>query len=294
MSLGLALSGGGAKGAAHIGVLKALEDEGVKIEYISGTSSGSIIAGLYACGYLPSDLIKFFNMYCSGIGDFDKLVGLKILSTAFTGKIGIKGLAKGDKLEYIIKNFCQKKQVIDISDIKFPLAIPTVDINSGEVVYFLSKSVNEFNNLSRSVYDDIPTYKYNGKLASIIRASSSFPGVFEPKIFDGRILVDGGVRVNTPVSIFRKMGATKVISVAFDRNRKYTDNNLNVVSISLKAFDIMSHQVNEGELSRSDYVIRPQIPGNISLLDCSKTNYLVRLGYNEVKKSINRIKEITS
>ncbi len=294
MSLGLALSGGGAKGAAHIGVLKALEDEGVKIEYISGTSSGSIIAGLYACGYLPSDLIKFFNMYCSGIGDFDKLVGLKILSTAFTGKIGIKGLAKGDKLEYIIKNFCQKKQVIDISDIKFPLAIPTVDINSGEVVYFLSKSVNEFNNLSRSVYDDIPTYKYNGKLASIIRASSSFPGVFEPKIFDGRILVDGGVRVNTPVSILRKMGATKVISVAFDRNRKYTDNNLNVVSISLKAFDIMSHQVNEGELSRSDYVIRPQIPGNISLLDCSKTNYLVRLGYNEVKKSINRIKEITS
>lgn len=294
MSLGLALSGGGAKGAAHIGVLKALEDEGVKIEYISGTSSGSIIAGLYACGYLPSDLIKFFNMYCSGIGDFDKLVGLKILSTAFTGKIGIKGLAKGDKLEYIIKNFCQKKQVIDISDIKFPLAIPTVDINSGEVVYFLSKSVNEFNNLSRSVYDDIPTYKYNGKLASIIRASSSFPGVFEPKIFDGRILVDGGVRVNTPVSILRKMGATKVISVAFDRNSKYTDNNLNVVSISLKAFDIMSHQVNEGELSRSDYVIRPQIPGNISLLDCSKTNYLVRLGYNEVKKSINRIKEITS
>lgn len=294
MSLGLALSGGGAKGAAHIGVLKALEDEGVKIEYISGTSSGSIIAGLYACGYLPSDLIKFFNMYCSGIGDFDKLVGLKILSTAFTGKIGIKGLAKGDKLEYIIKNFCQKKQVIDISDIKFPLAIPTVDINSGEVVYFLSKSVNEFNNLSRSVYDDIPTYKYNGKIASIIRASSSFPGVFEPKIFDGRILVDGGVRVNTPVSILRKMGATKVISVAFDRNRKYTDNNLNVVSISLKAFDIMSHQVNEGELSRSDYVIRPQIPGNISLLDCSKTNYLVRLGYNEVKKSINRIKEITS
>lgn len=294
MSLGLALSGGGAKGAAHIGVLKAFEDEGIKIEYISGTSSGSIIAGLYACGYLPNDLIKFFNMYCSGIGDYDKLVGLKILSTAFTGKIGIKGLAKGDKLEYIIKNFCQKKQVIDIADVKLPLAIPTVDINSGEVVYFLSKSINESNNLSRSLYDDIPTYKYNGKLASIIRASSSFPGVFEPKIFDGRILVDGGVRVNTPVSILRKMGATKVISVSFNRNKKYTDNSLNVISISLKAFDIMSHQVNEEELSRSDYVIRPQIPGNISLLDCSKTNYLVRLGYNEAKNAINRIKEITS
>ena len=92
MSLGLALSGGGAKGAAHIGVLKAFEDEGINIEYISGTSSGSIIAGLYACGYSPTDLIKFFNMYCNGIGDYDKMIGFKVLSTAFTGKIGIKGV----------------------------------------------------------------------------------------------------------------------------------------------------------------------------------------------------------
>lgn len=294
MSLGLALSGGGAKGAAHIGVLKAFEDEGINIEYISGTSSGSIIAGLYACGYSPTDLIKFFNMYCNGIGDYDKMIGFKVLSTAFTGKIGIKGLAKGDKLEYIINNFCKKKHINDISDVKFPLAIPAVDINSGEVVYFLSKSINETNNFSRSLYDDIPTYKYNGKLSSVIRASSSFPGVFEPKIFDGRILVDGGVRVNTPVTVLRKMGATKVISVGFDRNKRYTDKSLNVISISLKAFDIMSHQVNEEELSKSDYIIRPQIPGNISLLDCSKTNYLVKLGYNEAKKVIDKIKEIAS
>lgn len=108
MSLGLALSRWRSKGAAHIGVLKAFEDEGINIEYISGTSSGSIIAGLYACGYSPTDLIKFFNMYCNGIGDYDKMIGFKVLSTAFTGKIGIKGLAKGDKLEYIINNFCKK------------------------------------------------------------------------------------------------------------------------------------------------------------------------------------------
>ena len=90
MSLGLALSGGGAKGAAHIGVLMALEEDGIKLEYISGTSSGSIIAGLYACGYSSNDLIKFFNMYCNEIGDYDKMIGFKVLSTAFTGKIGIK------------------------------------------------------------------------------------------------------------------------------------------------------------------------------------------------------------
>lgn len=292
MSLGLALSGGGAKGAAHIGVLKALEDENIKVDYISGTSSGSIVAALYACGYNPKELLTFFNIYCNGIGDYDKMIGLKALSTAFTGKIGVKGLAKGDKLEYIINNFCSKKNIKDISEVKFPLAIPTVDINTGEIVYFLSKGVNATNNLSRDLFDDVPTYKYNGKLCSIVRASSSFPGVFEPKILNGRILVDGGVRVNTPVTVLRNMGADKVISISFDKNKKYTDNNLNIISISLKAFDIMSHQVNEEELHKSDLIIRPKIPGNISLLDCSKTNFLAKAGYNRTKEVINDIKSI--
>lgn len=292
MSLGLALSGGGAKGAAHIGVLKALEDENIKIDYISGTSSGSIVAALYACGYNPKELITFFNMYCNGIGDYDKMIGLKALSTAFTGKIGVKGLAKGDKLEYIINNFCAKKYIKDISEVKFPLAIPTVDINTGEILYFLSKGVNTTNSLSRDLFDDVPTYKYNGKLCSIVRASSSFPGVFEPKILEGRILVDGGVRVNTPVTVLKNMGADKVISVSFDKNKKYTDNSLNIISISLKAFDIMSHQVNEEELHKSDLIIRPKIPANISLLDCSKTNFVARAGYNRTKELINDIKNI--
>lgn len=292
MSLGLALSGGGSKGAAHIGVLQALEEEGIKFDYISGTSSGSIIAALYACGYKPKELLNFFNMYCNQIGDYDKTVPFKIMSTAFTGKIGVKGLAKGDKLEYIIKNFCGKKGISDISQVKFPLAIPAVDINSGEVVYFSSKSIDNTNNFSRNLFDDIPTYKYSGNLCSIVRASSSFPGVFEPKILDGRILVDGGVRVNTPISVLRKMGADKVIAVSFDKNKKYTDNSLNIVSVSIKSFDIMSHQVNEAELNSSDVIIRPEIPGNISLLDCSKSNFLAKAGYLQTKKIINQIKEI--
>src|SRR5574344_271416 len=155
MSIGLALSGGGSKGAAHIGVLKALEDSNIHIDYISGTSSGSIIAALYACGYKPSELLSFFNMYCNQIGDYDKLVPLKLMSTVFTGKIGVKGLAKGEKLEYIINNFCLRKNISDISQLKFPLAIPTVDINSGAVLYFMSKKIYEKEDKEKSkVFDD--------------------------------------------------------------------------------------------------------------------------------------------
>ena len=226
MKLGLALSGGGAKGAAHIGVLKALEEENVNIAYISGASSGSIIASLYACGYTPNEIIYLFNMYCRYIADFDKLIPFKVAGTAFTGKINVSGLAKGNKLEYILQNFCSKKGINDISDLRFPLAIPTVDINSGEVIYFLSKSINDIHKFSRDEFDDIPSYKYNGRLCSIVRASSSFPGVFEPKIIEGKVLVDGGVRVNTPASITRQMGADKVIAINLDVNKSYMNNSL--------------------------------------------------------------------
>lgn len=294
MKIGLALSGGGAKGAAHIGVLKALEEENVNIAYISGASSGSIIASLYACGYTPNEIIYLFNMYCRYIADFDKLIPFKVAGTAFTGKINVSGLAKGNKLEYILQNFCSKKGISDISDIKFPLAIPTVDINSGEVIYFLSKSINDIHNFSRDEFDDIPTYKYNGRLCSIVRASSSFPGVFEPKIIEGKVLVDGGVRVNTPASITRQMGADKVIAINLDVNKSYMNNSLNIVSVALKAFNIMSHEINKKELEKADIVISPEIPNKISLLDCSKTNYLVNAGYIATKKVINEIKELSN
>ena len=292
MSLGLALSGGGAKAAAHIGVLKAFEDENIKIDYISGTSSGSIIAALHACGYKAKELFNFFNIYCNQISDYDKTIPFKIMSTAFTGKIALKGLAKGDKLEYIVNTFCNKKGIVDISNLKFPLVIPAVDINSGEIIYFSSKSINNVNNFSRSQYDDIPIFKYNGKLCSIVRASSSFPGVFEPKILYGRILVDGGVRVNTPVSALKSIGADKVISVSFDKNKKYSDKSLSIVSVAIKAFNIMSHHINEEELNKSDLIIRTKAPENISLLDCSKTNYLANSGYKATKEVINTIKNI--
>lgn len=294
MKLGLALSGGGAKGAAHIGVLKALEEENINIEYISGASSGSIIACLYACGYTPNEIIYLFNMYCKYIADFDKLIPFKVAGTAFTGKINVSGLAKGNKLEYILQNFCSKKGINDISELKFPIAIPTVDINSGEVIYFLSKSINDVHKFSRDKFDDIPTYKYNGRLCSIVRASSSFPGVFEPKIIDGKVLVDGGVRVNTPVSITRYMGADKVIAINLDVNKSYMNNSLNIVSVALKSFNIMSHEINKKELEKADIVISPEIPNKISLLDCSKTNYLVNAGYIATKKVINKIKEISN
>ena len=93
MNIGLALSGGGIKGAAHIGVLEALREENISITHISGTSSGSIVATLFAIGYTPEEILKMFNMYCKFISRTDKKLPLRCIKTLFTGKVSIKGFS---------------------------------------------------------------------------------------------------------------------------------------------------------------------------------------------------------
>jgi NTE family protein len=293
MSLGLALSGGGAKGAAHIGVLQALKEEGISVDYISGTSSGSIVATLYACGYNPYNILYIFNNYCKYISDYDKFLSFKLLGLIFTGRIKIKGLAKGKNLEKLLNKFCSRKDTIDIQDISMPIAIPTVDVDTGEVIYYLNRMINESrsNIESKSLYDDIPSYRYHGDIAKIVRASSSFPCVFEPKLLDNTLLIDGGVRVNSPVNILRQMGADKVLAVCFDENDKIEDNNCNIVAVTMKTLEIMGHHINKAELESADLVLRPSIK-KVTLLDTKKSNYCATQGYNETKKNMDKIRQI--
>lgn len=283
MNIGLALSGGGAKGAAHIGVLKALEEEGIHINYLSGTSSGSIISTLYAVGYTPMQILRIFNTYCKYIGKVDRSIPLKVLKSLFTGKIHIKGFSRGDNLENLLYRYCYKKGITDISKVKIPLAIPAVSLKNEQTVYYLSRKINESNDKSRQ-------YRYYGNIASIVRSSCSFPAVFIPKEFDNEIYIDGGTSVNTPVSILKKMGADKVIAVSFD-NIDENNKQYNIINITLKAFEIMGQSLNEGEIEMADINVVPKI-ANGFLLDCSKTDAYVNAGYIATKRKMEEIKKL--
>lgn len=295
MTIGLALSGGGAKGLAHIGVIEALKDYGINIDYIAGTSSGSIIAALYSAGYTPNEMLRIVNMYKDKIIDVDKNIGFKFLGSLVSKKVSIKGFIKGNSLEKMLRKVLKYKQIEDITDVKFPLAIPTVDLNTGEIVYFWNKTENSENRTclieDSAKYDDQPSYYTKGDLAGIIRASCSVPGVFAPKKIDEDFYVDGGVRVNTPVEVLRKMGADKVIAVTFDCNKSPTFTIENIVGISTQAFNIMTHSSNMEEISTADINIHLCLQ-NISLLDVSKATYAAKRGYNIVARNILKIKQI--
>ena len=129
MKIGIALSGGGIKGIAHAGVLKALEDNGIKIDIIGGTSSGSLVASSYAMGYSPEQIHKLFKENANSIVKINRFPILQGIGSFIKKRpITLKGLNNGNSIEKIYNKIANKKGIKNINEIKMPLVIPTVDI----------------------------------------------------------------------------------------------------------------------------------------------------------------------
>ena len=277
MKLGLALSGGGAKGAAHIGVLKAFEEEKIKINYIGGTSSGSIVATLYAAGFTADEIYYIFKKYCKKI----KYVELKnifklIFGIALTGTITIDGLNSGKSIKKLINKICKEKNIYNIDDIKMPLAVPCVDMNAGDVICFTSSKIRAFSDNTIFIND--------ANIGECVQASCSFPSVFSPCDFNNRKLIDGGIRENVPWRELKYLGTDKVVSIVFENE---VDNSCckNLVDVAFRSFELMGKELSKYELSGADYLIKIKSK-KISLLDMSKIDYFYELGYTEAKRFI--------
>lgn len=282
MKLGIALSGGGIRGIAHAGVLKALEDNGIEIDIIGGTSAGSLVASLYAMGYSPYYIYILFKRYAkelvyissgpivSGIGNF-----------MMNRKSTIQGLKTGKSLETIYNQIAYKKGIRKLSQIKMPIVIPSVDImNSKEYVFtnYIPKGV-----------EDTSQYITNITVGKAVRASSSFPAVFTPCEFENHAFMDGGVLDNVPVYEVKKQGANKVIAVKFDADPVKEDSN--IMDIVMKTIDIMGSKISEESLEMSDLVLSVYTD-KVGLLDVAKLDSCYQYGYNCVVENIDKIKKI--
>ena len=192
MKISLCLAGGGIKGVAHVGVLKALEEKNIEIEYIGGASSGSIVSILYASGFTSDEIYQIFKKYCKEIKyiEFTNLVKM-ILGIIIQRKIVINGLNSGKVIEKLINKKCNEKGIYKISDIKNPVAITSVNMRTGDVICFSSFA-------KRSVYSDNIKYIQDAEVGKAVRASCSYPVVFSPCQFKNMELIDGGIRENVP------------------------------------------------------------------------------------------------
>lgn len=277
MKLGLCLSGGGIKGAAHIGAIKALKEAGLHFDYISGTSSGSIVATLYACGYTTDEIYVAFKKYAKRIGywDFQNVwnVGKNFVKT---GKLKVKGLNSGKTIYNFAHKLCGAKGVYNINQINRKLIIPTVNIYTEELYVFHSGSQlkNEKN----------IKYINNVDIGTAVQASCSYPGVFCPCEYKNTLLVDGGLAENLPWRETKRIGADKVLSIVFvDRTqKKCCDNMLQVLD---KSFGILCHELARYEWDGTDYLLEIEC-NNVGLLDWRRLDELYEEGYVQTKKKL--------
>jgi len=283
MKLGLCLSGGGVKGAAHIGVIKALEEENIKPDCISGTSSGSIVATLYAIGYTPKQMIDLFKQYGRDISKVDFFIIIKlILGLLIRRKIYIEGLNNGNKLGKLIQEQAEKKNIRLIKDIKIPLVIPSVNLSDGSIYLFSSQKNN------RNYSDQVKVIN-NIEIGKAVQASSSYPGIFCPTNVLGKKLVDGGIRQNIPWKELKEIGADKIITVGFSENKK-EKNKVNILDCITGSMGIMMHELYNYEVAGVDYLLNIKTD-DIGLLEIDKIEELYDIGYKVAKREMTKIKE---
>jgi len=282
MLLGLVLSGGGVRGAAHIGVLKALHEESIFPGVISGTSAGSIVAGLYAYGYTPNEIGIIANKISNNYYDVDYPGILASLVAIFChNNVYISGLIKGDFLE---SAFVKLTKGTKLRTAKIPVSITAVDINNTNIVIFTSDNRRLWRR------EDF-IYITESTFAEAIRASIAIPGIFRPKIIRNMRLVDGGIRANLPVEICRRMGAKKVIAVNLGYTGYPAPGVDNIIEISMQSIDIMVYQITKPSMESADILIQPSI-NNVQHCDMTKIDYIINCGYQATKMAMPTIKKL--
>ena len=251
--IGLVLGAGAARGFAHVGVIKALEAQGIRPDVVVGSSAGSVIAALLASGVTGNELNRLaLNLDEATIADW----GLP-----FVGRFG--GLIKGDALQNMVNREVQNKS---IEQMRIPLGIVATELQSGKGVLFRS-----------------------GNTGQAVRASCSIPGVFQPTVIGGKEYVDGGLVAPVPVSYARQMGATLVIAVNISSEPVHQDAS-GTFGVLQQTISIMQRSINQFELKSADIVIAPQLK-QMSGGDFKSRNAAILAGEMATQEQMSLIKE---
>lgn len=249
--VGLALGGGGARGLAHVGVLKVLSEEQIPIDFIAGTSMGSIVGAMYAQNPDPAALIDRLESFLSS-RDYDSL-GLKYIVPKNNSNPSFLNQLVQVVSQRIVLNIAQSRQGVvktkrlseavsklldkgNIEDTRIPFACTATDLNTGQTVLF-----------------------QEGDIQKAVTISSSIPGFISPHKWRGMLLTDGGVTAPVPVKEVRQMGADIVIGVGVDANHIEPLDNSHVIEIISRVDLVRGKILSKIQLSAADIQLHPQI-----------------------------------
>lgn len=279
MKLGLALSGGGIRGVAHAGVLKALEENNIKIDVIGGTSSGSITSTLYAMGYSPYYIYILFKRYAKDLVNQNSISTITSLKNFMTNKkANFTGFYSGEEIEKAFNEVAKRKGIKKVSDIKMPIVIPAVDVQDSNEYIFTNNIPNGIKDKNKYITDI--------SIGKAIRASSSFPVAFNPCLYENHKFLDGGILDNFPTTEVKKQGVDKVLTVNFMADE--IDEKSNIMDIAMRSIDIMGNKVSEENIKNSDMVLTIQTD-KTGLLEVEKLDDCYKYGYRQTINNIDKI-----
>lgn len=283
--VGLVLSGGGAKGFAHIGVLKVLEEQGVKIDYIGGTSMGAIIGSLYAAGYNAHQLDSIFRTVDTDalIQDYiprnykpfyekrnDEIYAIQLPFDQF--KIGTpaalsKGMYNYNLLSRLLGHV---RYVSDFSKLPIPFLCIGTDAVTGEQMVLKE-----------------------GLLPLNVLASGAFPSLYSPVDIDGKMVIDGGIANNYPIDEVRKMGADIIIGVDVQDGMKTKSDLKGATDVLMQIANYGMYKGMDEKAKRTDIYIKPDI-SNYTVISFDKGNDIIQKGVDAALLKIEKIKALNT
>jgi NTE family protein len=280
--IGLVLSGGGARGGAHIGVLKALEELRVPVDYVAGTSIGAVVGGFYVSGMNVTDLEQlveslewetaFLNVTPRQLKSFRRkrdddsfLVNQKPGLNDGEFELPI-GLMQGQVIDMIIsRETLRASQVENFDELATPFRAVAADLVTGEAVVLGS-----------------------GSLARAIRASMSIPAVLSPIEIDGRLLVDGGIAMNLPVAVARDMGADVVIAVDISSELLGRETLRSVLDVTSQLTNLLTRNgtlQGYAELTANDLLLVPKFGEDLTSLEFARMRETIQTGYDAIMQN---------
>ncbi len=269
LKVGLVLSGGGAKGFAHIGVIKVLEEAGIRIDYIGGTSAGAMVGALYASGYNAHELDSILRSY-----DYNKLIQNPNSRELYS--FYQKENSEKYALSLPIKN----------KTIGLPVALSQGQ-NMLNQLSLLTKHVHGINNFKKlpipfyCVATDIETGEEvlieNGFLPQAIRASGAFPSVFEPVVINGRFLVDGGITNNFPIDIMQNKDIDIIIGIDVQGKLENKEVLNSAPKVVMQIISFQMYDDKQEKKDRTDVYIKPKMD-NFSVISFDKMDEIIKAG----------------
>jgi len=281
--IGLALSGGGAKGFAHIGVIKVLEEVGVPIDYISGTSMGSVVGALYAIGYDAAQLerltrtIDWQEMLSDEIDRNDLSMEEKMWDGRYIGNFPIRqgtvslpaGLISGQKISKMLSHLTLSVHHIDdFSEFPIPFLCVATDLATGEAVSLK-----------------------NGYLPDAIRASMAIPTILTPIKIDNYVFADGGLSRNLPAVDLKEAGMDIVIGVDVSITLLDADSLNSIFDVLMQSMSFMEAESRIRQYNVCDILIQPELKG-YTMFDFGEVRKLIKMGENAARQHITELQEL--